>query len=129
MNQEPQTEQVHTAVVRERRFLMRYPSKAGARVIRDTDLMRNGIDGKLKDLSSAGLGILLTVPLEVNEQIKVELHNDVQRIAKEVRGVIRHVTLQDDELYHIGVELFTRLTPLEVSLFRMGMPAKSASLE
>lgn len=105
----------------ERRFMIRYPSRSGAVVVRDTDKMRSGIEATLHDLSTAGLGILITTSLETNEQVKVRLENTIQRFEKEVRGAVRHCTPNVDGRYYVGIELFTRLTPLEVSLLKMGV--------
>ena len=106
----------------ERRFMVRYPAKASTLIIRESDVMRSGLEAQLKDVSSSGLGIDMHVPLQVDERIKIQLSNEIQRIKKETRGYVRHVTPNDDGTYHIGIELTARLTPLEVSLLRMGIP-------
>lgn len=110
-----------TAAVAQRRFLLRYPTNAGALVIRDTDPMRCGIEATLKNVSLAGLGIQLGEPLALNEQVVVRVRNEIQRVEKEVRGVVRHATLGDDGQWYVGLELYSRLTPLEVGLLRMGL--------
>ena len=56
--------------------------------------------------------------LQIGEQIKVRLENVIQRFEKEVRGVVRHSLACQDNEHCYGVELYTRLTPLEVSLVR-----------
>jgi len=84
--------------------------------------MRFGIKGELRDISATGLGLLMKSPLEPNEQIKIQLTNVIQRVEKEVRGAVRHSTLQEDGTYRVGIELSSRLTPLEVSLLTMGIP-------
>lgn len=106
----------------ERRLMVRYPAKASTFVIRETDMMRSGLEAQLKDVSAGGLGVTMRVHLEPNEQIKLTLTNEVQRITKDTRGVVRHVTQQDDGTYYVGIELRARLTPLEVMLLRMGIP-------
>ena len=106
----------------ERRFMLRYPSTAGAEVIRESDVMRCGYEATLRNVSLAGLGLWLDMPLNINEQVKVRVRNDVQRIEKEMRGVVRHVTPRENFSYLIGIELHSRLTPLEVQLLRMGIP-------
>ena len=105
----------------ERRLRLRYWAGATALVIRDSDKMRLGIEASLADVSSVGLGLSMTAPLDINEQVKIQLKNDVQKVAKEVRGVVRHATQRDDGTFQVGVELFSRLTPLEVLLLRMGI--------
>ncbi|NOX54244.1 MAG: PilZ domain-containing protein [Planctomycetes bacterium] len=106
---------------RERRLLVRYPVKASTTLVRESDMMRIGMDAVLKDVSIAGIGIVVREPLEVGEMVKIELVNQIQRLEKETRGIVRHVTPRDDGTYHVGVELLLRLTPLEVSLLRMGL--------
>ena len=110
----------------ERRLMIRYPSSGGALVVRDSDKMRSGLDGTLHDVSVAGVGIYTPMSLEVGEQVKVRLRNDVQRFEKEVRGTVQHCTPTSEGLSYIGIALMTRLTPLEVSLLRMGL-AKDSS--
>ena len=105
----------------ERRRIPRYAASATARVLRESDVMQFGIEAELKDVSVIGLGLIVSERLDRNEEIKIQLSNHIQRISKEVRGVVRHVTCSDDKTYHVGVELLVRLTPLEVSLLRMGM--------
>ena len=109
------------AAAPQRRFMLRYPSSSGALVIRETDHMRTGIEAALKNVSLTGLGLMMQEPLSLNEQIKVRVRNEIQRVQKEVRGIVRHVTPRDDVGWYIGVELYSRLTPLEVGLLRMGL--------
>jgi hypothetical protein len=82
--------------------------------------MLRGIDAKLRDVSTAGVGVLMNSPLEQNEQIKLQLCNEIQRFEKEIRGTVRHITPWEDGQYLIGIELFTRLTPREVLLLKHG---------
>ena len=109
----------------DRRRKPRHWGSAAALVIRDSDKMRLGIEAALKDVSPVGLGLAMTVPLEVNEHVKVRLKNAIQKVEKEVRGVVRHATRREDGTFHVGVELFSRLTPLEVLLLRMGVRGDS----
>ena len=105
----------------ERRFMIRYPSTGGATVVRDTDKMRSGLEAALHDVSTTGVGIHMEAMLEIGEQVKLRLRNDVQRFEKEVRGTVRHCTPIAGNRNLVGIELLTRLTPLEVSLLRMGI--------
>ncbi|MEX0726813.1 MAG: PilZ domain-containing protein [Planctomycetaceae bacterium] len=104
----------------------RSPGEPKAAIYRDTDVMRWGIEGDLYEVSISGIGMILDDPMTIGEQIKVTLINDLQKVRKEVRGVVRQVTLLDDGRHQIGVELFTRLTPLEMSLLKMGLNRKKA---
>ena len=111
----------------ERRSMARHPAKASTTVIRETDMMRAGIDAVLKDVSPTGIGIFLPTALEVGELVKIRLVNQVQRFEKETRGTVRHVTRRDDGTCHIGIELSLRLTPLDVSLLKMGIPRETSA--
>ena len=106
----------------DRRSVPRRRGSASALIFRESDTMRFGIKGELRDISATGLGLLMKSPLEPNEQIKIQLTNVIQRVEKEVRGAVRHSTLQEDGTYRVGIELSSRLTPLEVSLLTMGIP-------
>ncbi|HUG90752.1 MAG TPA: PilZ domain-containing protein [Planctomycetaceae bacterium] len=104
------------------RRTVRLRSKSRVLVVRDTDALRSGLEGALVDVSCEGLGFVLGVPLERGEQIKIRVRNDVQRFEKEVRGIVRRVAADDEQGGHlIGVELRSRLTPLDVSMLRSGL--------
>lgn len=109
----------------ERRVTPRRSGSASALIIRESDTMRFGIKGELKDISATGLGLIMETALNPQEQIKIQLTNVIQRVEKEVRGAVRHSTLQEDGTYRVGIELSSRLTPLEVSLLAMGVPTDS----
>jgi RNase P/RNase MRP subunit p29 len=100
-------------------------SSLGSRalVIRDSDAMRNGIRGMVRDVAMNKLVVRLPLTLPANEQIQLKLRNFVQRFRKETRGVVRGHT-PDPKVpgsFLHEVELYSRLTPLEVSLLRMGV--------
>ena len=59
--------------------------------------------------------------LQLGEQIKIRLSNEIQKFKKEVRGTVRRVTPTDEGAFYCGVELNTRLTPLEVSFARISI--------
>ncbi len=109
----------------ERRVSQRRFSKASARLIRETDAMRDGFVVRISDISMTGISIVTDVALEVHEHVKLELSNPVQRFEKQTRGVVRHVSAGDDGTFAVGLELATRLSPLEVSLLKMGIPDAS----
>ena len=104
-----------------RRRTMRLQSKSRVVVVRDTDAMRTGLEGPLLDVSCEGLGFALPAPLEAGEHIKIRVRNAIQRFVKEVRGVVRRVADDEHGGHLIGVELRSRLTPLDVSLLRSGL--------
>jgi PilZ domain len=105
----------------ERRRTVRLRSRSRAIVLRDTDAMRTGLEGALLDVSVEGLGFAIDEPLEPGEHIKVRVRNEVQRFEREVRGIVRRVRADEDGAWLIGVELRSRLTPLDVSLLRTGL--------
>lgn len=105
----------------ERRVMTRYTGNAVALVVRNDDVMRTGISGTLYDVSATGIGLVLEAELNVNEQVRITLSNPVQRVQKETRGVVRHITQRQDGTWRIGIELATRLTPLDVNLLKMGI--------
>lgn len=106
----------------DRRHLLRYPARAEAIVTRESDAMRLGLEARLLDISPRGVGLMLPgeVP-EPGESVSVRLQNDVQRIQKLTRGIVRHITADESGGTRVGLELYSPLTPLEVSLFRMGI--------
>ena len=103
----------------ERRALPRRFGNGAAVIFRSSDMMRFGIEGDILDISVAGVGISMGEPLEVNEQITVLLTNLIQRVQEEVRGIVRHSMQRDDGMYHVGIELVPRLTPMLVSMLKM----------
>ena len=107
----------------------RSPGVPKAAIYRDTDVMRWGIEGELAEVGISGIVLVLDEPMNLGEQIKITLINDLQKVRKEVRGAVRQVTLLDDGRHQVAVELFTRLTPLEMSLLKMGLNRKKAGPE
>lgn len=106
----------------DRRHLIRYPAKAEAIVIRESDAMRLGLEARLADISPRGVGLLFRGETpEQGEAVTVHLQNDIQRVRKQTRGVVRHITPEESGEVRVGLELYSPLTPLEVSLFRMGI--------
>ena len=103
------------------RVTRRYASQATAVVVRENDLMQTGIPAVLDDVSIDGLSFTIDTELKAGEQIKVRLKNEIQRFEKEVRGIVRRVAATDDGRFCCGVELQTRLTPLELSAARAGI--------
>ena len=88
-----------------------------------TDAMRDGIRGLLREVSMGRLVVGLPDEIPQGEQIKIRLRNLVQRFRKEVRGVVRSAGPDEQRAdeFLIEIDLYTRLTPLEVSLLRMGI--------
>lgn len=111
----------------DRRKMYRYRGRAQARILRDDDRMRTGVASELLDISPTGLGIKTRCELKLGEQVKLVLTNEIQRIECETRGIVRHLTQLEDGACHVGLELFTRLTPMQVSQLRMGISSETDS--
>jgi len=105
-----------------RRMMPRRPTKGVARVLRETDHMRLGIIARAYDISVGGIGIIISEELDLKEQVKIELRNDIQRFTKTVRGIVRHKRPRKDGGFVVGIEFYLRLTPLEVSLMQTRYP-------
>ncbi len=100
-----------------------------ARIIREMDMMRAGYDAVLRGVSTSQLVLEGPPGLQLQDQIKVSLRHVVQRFDKEVRGLVRQIEPIDAQLERLTVELFTRLTPIEVSVLKMGIDASSGNTE
>ena len=111
--------------ISDRRRLSRYPGNARVLIYRTTDMMRREISGNLKDVSLGGIGLLTKEPFAADESLSVTLINEVQRVNKQVAGIVRHVTNVFDDVHHVGIELTNRLTPAELGLLCMGIPKEA----
>ncbi len=89
-----------------------------ATVIRDTDMMQTGIQARLLDVSTRGVRLSMAAPLDLNEQVRLVVRNEIQRLEKTTRGTVRRLAKTDDGGYVVDFELMLRLTPLEVLLLR-----------
>jgi hypothetical protein len=97
---------------------LRHLGKAETLIIRDTDTMRIGLRVRLESIRAAELEVVSPVALRINEQVKINLRNDVQRITAELRGAVRWLEPRDDGSFLIELGLFTRLMPLDVMALR-----------
>ena len=104
--------------IEDRRFRLRHLGRAETIVLRDSDSMRIGLRVGLQTICASALGIISPVALKAGEQIKIKLRNDVQRFATELRGAVRQQESTDDGKFLIGIELFSRLMPLDVMMLR-----------
>jgi hypothetical protein len=102
----------------ERRSYQRHLGHAEVCVIRDTDVMRDGLPVQLENISAAGMGILSPVPFRVDEQLKFRLRNEVQRFSANLRGIVRWIEPKEDGSFRCGIELSTRLMPFDVMMLR-----------
>jgi hypothetical protein len=102
----------------ERRKHQRHTGKAKVEVVREGDNRRSTLPMELYDLSSTGLGLLATAPFVPDERIRIRLRNDVRRIAREVRGIVRWAQPLENGKFRIGIELYSRFTALDIQLLK-----------
>jgi hypothetical protein len=95
-------------------------------VIREADRMRTGIEAVVLDVSTGFLSLWTSSRFTLDEQIKIRLRNVVQRFEKEARGLVKKIDSNEDGSTIVGVELLTRLSPLEVSMLKMGIASPDA---
>jgi hypothetical protein len=95
-------------------------------VVRESDRMRTGIDAGVLDVSTGTLSLSTQGRFAVDEQVKIRLRNVVQRFEKETRGLVQKIESDDDGSTTLTIELLSRLSALEVSLVKMGIPSPNA---
>jgi len=88
--------------------------------------MRTGIEAVVLDVSTGFLSLWTSSQFTLEEQIKIRLRNVVQRFEKEARGLVKKIDPNGDGSTIVGVELLTRLSPLEVSMLKMGIASPDA---
>lgn len=110
--------QVTDKITAEKRRSGRHLGRAEIRVFRDNDPMREGLLVGLEDISRDGLGLITEVAFRDDEQLRIRVKNEVQRFTRDLRAVVRwQVPLGNGER-RIGVELFTRLGPLDLMMLK-----------
>jgi len=105
-------------LIQDRRIRLRHLGRAETIIMRDSDVMRIGLRVRLQSICASALSIISPVPFRAGEQIKVRLRNEVQRFFTELRGAVRKVESVDDGKFVAGIELFSRLMPLDVMMLR-----------
>jgi hypothetical protein len=101
------------------------PAKASstAVLVREADRMRTGIEAALLEVATGLLTLRTQGSFAIEEQVKIRLRNIVQRFEKEARGAVRKTESGEDGSTIVEIELLTRLSALEVSLLKMGIPS------
>jgi hypothetical protein len=99
-------------------YRVRHLGRTETLILRDSDAMRIGMRVGLQTVCASALGIVSTVPLNFGEHLKISLSNEIQRFHTELRGVVRRIELAEDGRYLMGIELFSRLMPLDVMMLR-----------
>ena len=97
----------------ERRSFRRYASKAHATVYRAHDLMRFGLRGSVRDLSTHGVTLVLATPFDVGEPITGQIENPVLRASVKMRGRVENIQVLADGSHRLGCSLATRFTVRE----------------
>ncbi len=109
---------VDLANIQDHLYRVRHLGRTETLILRDSDVMRVGMRVSLQTVCASALGIISPVPMHFGEQLKVRLSNEIQRFCTELRGVVRRMELGEDGRYLIGIELFSRLMPLDVMMLR-----------
>jgi hypothetical protein len=115
---QPVRPDVYLLQIDDLRYRLRHLGRAETVILRDSDVMRIGLRVGLQTICASALGIISPVALKVGEQIKVRLRNDVQRFATELRGAVRQEDPTGNGKFLVGIELFSRLMPLDVMMLR-----------
>jgi hypothetical protein len=97
---------------------LKHLGKAETVVLRDDDTMRAGLCVRLETIRAGTLEVVSPIPLRTNEQVKIRLRNEIQRITADLRGAVRWFRPREDGSYLVEFELFTRLMPLDVMALR-----------
>lgn len=94
---------------KDRRKWPRFRSRAVAKLVLDRDMMRNGIVGRVENISNIGVCILVPTPVGIGEQGVVELEDPIQRrkVTSQIR--VERIEVIDDKQCRIGCSLFPGL--------------------
>jgi hypothetical protein len=104
--------------IQDRLYRVRHLGRTETSILRDSDVMRLGLRVTLQTVCASALGVISPVPLNHGEQIKIRLSNEIQRFMTELRGAVRRLERAEDGRYLVGIELFSRLMPLDVMMLR-----------
>lgn len=102
----------------DRRQHQRHRGKAKVVVLREGDNWRTNLPVELIDISIAGLGLLTSAPIALDERVRIRLQHDIRRFIKEVRGVVRWTQLTDTGKLRLGIVLHSRLSSLDIQLLK-----------
>jgi hypothetical protein len=98
----------------DRRKWPRFPSRAVAKVVRDSDMMRDGVTGRVENISNIGVCLVLPVALEIGEHAVVELEDAIQRRKITSRMRVERIEVLSEKQYRIGCSLFPGLTTHQI---------------
>lgn len=106
------------SAVDEQRRYVRHRARGKATLYRNGDRMRFGMTADIWDIAVEGMSLIASTPLAIGEMVQFTVHNDIQRYARELRGVVRWCDPWEADKFRIGIELFVRLPGGEISLLK-----------
>ncbi len=106
----------------DRRNHRRHAGKAIVHVIRERDPGRTRVPAKLMDISIAGIGLVTAVRIEVKDQVRVALQNEIHlHLEGSSRHTVRWMAPTAEGEFRLGIELSPRLSANELlALTRVG---------
>lgn len=105
----------------DRRTHRRRAGKAVVHIARERDPARQRFPANLLNISVGGIGLATAVQMELNDQVRISLRNEIQRISMEVRGTVRWMSPAAEGEFRLGIELNPRMSPNDLmSLTRVG---------
>lgn len=107
-------------VQHDRRSSYRHKGKATVVVQRDRDISDPGVSGRLGDVSTCGVGLLLPTPPEVGDFVTLEMESSLQRVKVRLRARVRRVQTERDGGAWVACSLLTKLTERQVWGLRRG---------
>lgn len=105
----------------ERRFMLHYPAAASTLILRESDVMRVGVESQLKEVSATHITVSVGDAFADNERVQIDLTNEIQRFKKRTRGSVSQCDPLADGQHLVRIDLQLRLSPLEVILLKMGI--------
>lgn len=97
------------------------PTESQGHFVRETDAMRTERPFRLLGVTVDSVRFVTAHPLESGERIDLVLANPLQRVQVKTRGEVTRVARQPDGGIVADAALRVRLTPLMVSLLKMGI--------
>ncbi len=67
------------------------------------------------EISPGNLTLRIPLPVNVFEQVKVRMENEVQAFKQEVRGTVRSSVTEEDVFTRLEIELLTRLCSFDLT--------------
>ena len=93
----------------------RHLGKMVITLYRDSDPMRTGIICEFTGISASNIRLRIPLPVNMFEQIKIQLRNKVQGFSMDLRGAVRESTAVDGIFTDLDIELNNRLSSFDIS--------------